>query len=61
VRAVGDAIQVVVEGHHVFHQRGDGRVPERKIIPAPGDDIPGAYAAALEGAAVAAFRKAVGT
>lgn len=61
VRAVGDVLQVAVEGHHVFHQRGDGRLPERKIIPAPGDDIPEAWAAAIEGVAVSAFRKAVGT
>lgn len=59
VRVVGAVLQVLVRGHHFFHQQGIGRSPQRQIIPSAGDSIPASYAAALKGAAVEEFRKAV--
>lgn len=59
VRVVGAVLQVIVRGHHFFHQQGLGRSPQRQIIPSAGDSLPASYAAALKGAAVEEFRKAM--
>ena len=52
--AVGSVVQVVVKPPYVFHQK------TRQIIPGSGEGIPPAIEAALQEAAVATFRKAVG-
>lgn len=62
VRVLGAVLQVVVRGHHFFHQAaiGTGKKGKRKIIPDDTDTIPARYSEAIRGAAVVAFGKIVG-
>ena len=53
--AVGAVVQVVLKPPYVFHQK------TRQIIPGAGEEIPPAIATALQEAASASFKKAMGS
>lgn len=45
--AMGTAIELTLEGHDVFHHFGTARVPERQVLPKPGDPLPPGYVEAM--------------
>lgn len=55
VKIKGHVIQIALTGHHVFHQYGGGKLPQRRIIPDRGGDIPENIASAVKDAAKKAF------
>lgn len=60
VKALGETVVVKVKGHHVFHQRGTGRLPKRPIIPEGGATIPEVVRGAMLEASHRVFERVMG-
>jgi hypothetical protein len=56
-RADGAAVVLELPDQLKHHQEGSDRLPQRKVVPAPGDDPPEAWRAVLEGELAAEMEK----
>ena len=60
VTQAGPTLRLKISGKYVYHQYGarGGKLPQRRIIPDKGGDLPPTFLAALKAAAARAFAKA---